>query len=228
MHRSPSGRVYIGISKNPERRWNRGNGYKYNPYFWRCIKKYGWDGIEHIILFDGLTMAEAKEKEIELISEYKSNNRQYGYNISPGGDGPASDESRKKMSEARIGNKNCLGRKYKQDTKDKIACSLKEYYSTHTPSFSGRRHSRETILRLKSRVFSDETRRKMRKKHPSTSGSYNPSAKPISCYTIDGVLVKTYSYAKMAAEEIGVSLSSIIKCCRGKINTCKGYVWRYA
>lgn len=40
-HVSPSNKVYIGItSKNPLRRWENGNGYKNNKYFYRAILKY--------------------------------------------------------------------------------------------------------------------------------------------------------------------------------------------
>lgn len=68
----------------------------------------------------------------------------------------------------------------------------------------------------------------MRKCHTDVKGAKNPSARAVSCYTKDGVLVKVYQYAKIAAEEKQVDLSSIIKCCRGKIKTCKGFVWKYA
>ena len=94
-HTFPNGKVYIGItSKKPETRWNRGYGYlskskpngKYGqPLMANAILKYDWDDIQHEILFSGLTRKEACQKEIELIKEYKSNNRKFGYNISNGG-----------------------------------------------------------------------------------------------------------------------------------------------
>ena len=135
MHRSPSNKVYIGISCAPVKRWNNGKGYKYNPYFWRCIQKYGWENIEHIILYEGLSLDEAKKKEVELVCQYRSNDRLYGYNISGGGDGLVSEESRIKMSKSRKGNNYCVGRILKQDTKKRISDSLREYYSSHTPTF---------------------------------------------------------------------------------------------
>ena len=86
MHITPSEKVYIGITKqNPVKRWLNGKGYKKQEYFYNAINKYGWDNIEHKILFSGLTKKEAEEKEIELIQKYKSNNREYGYNIQNGG-----------------------------------------------------------------------------------------------------------------------------------------------
>lgn len=86
-HTSPNGKVYIGITrKNPIKRWNNGNGYKQNTHFYNAISKYGWNNIKHEILFDNLTKEEACKKEIELIAEYKSNDPNYGYNRSSGGE----------------------------------------------------------------------------------------------------------------------------------------------
>lgn len=86
-HTSPCNKVYIGItSQSPEKRWQNGRGYIKNNHFWNAIQKYGWDNFKHEILYDNLTKEEACQKEIELIALYNSNNREYGYNISLGGE----------------------------------------------------------------------------------------------------------------------------------------------
>ena len=82
-------------------------------YFWNAIQKYGWDNFEHEILFDGLTKEEAEQKEIELIAYYNSNNKDYGYNLSSGGESGSkgykhTDETKKRMSENRKGKKNSM------------------------------------------------------------------------------------------------------------------------
>lgn len=80
-HTSPNGKVYIGITKmNPELRWQNGAGYKENNKFWKDILFYGWSNIKHEILYVDLTEEEAKNKEVELISRYKSNDEAFGYN----------------------------------------------------------------------------------------------------------------------------------------------------
>lgn len=80
-----NGKVYIGItSVNPEQRWNNGEGYK-NQEFYYAIEKYTWDGFEHEILFERLTKSEAEAKEIELISTYDSTSPKFGYNRHKGG-----------------------------------------------------------------------------------------------------------------------------------------------
>lgn len=89
----------------PEKRFNCGWGYYRNDYFWRAIKKYGWKNFKTDILFSDLTTEEAEQKEIELIAEYHSNDKRYGYNLSAGGENKThpSEETRRKMSRSRIG-----------------------------------------------------------------------------------------------------------------------------
>ena len=61
-----NGKIYIGITKtSPKRRWINGSGYKHNEYFYRAIKKYGWNkGFVHEILFEKLSKDEAEKKAI--------------------------------------------------------------------------------------------------------------------------------------------------------------------
>ena len=84
-HTSPSGKVYIGQTcKNPIYRWSHGNGYIHAPKFWRAIKKYGWNNIQHDIIETGITSQKtANEREIYWINYYNSFNQ--GYNATAGG-----------------------------------------------------------------------------------------------------------------------------------------------
>lgn len=106
-HTSPSGKVYIGItSKSPQERWVNGFGYSTQRYFFRAIVKYGWINFKHEILFEGLTLDEAKSKEIQLIEQYKSTDIHFGYNIDLGGDSHVvSKETREAISKGRRGKK---------------------------------------------------------------------------------------------------------------------------
>lgn len=86
-HVSPNGKVYIGItSQSLNSRWNSGKGYG-NNLVGKAINKYGWDNIKHYVLKGDFTEDEAKLKERELIAKYKSNQYEYGYNQTAGGDG---------------------------------------------------------------------------------------------------------------------------------------------
>ena len=81
-----NGKKYIGITRqNPKRRWQKGCGYD-RTYFGNAIKKYGWDGFTHEIVAEKRSEKDACELEIALIKYYKTNQREYGYNISAGGE----------------------------------------------------------------------------------------------------------------------------------------------
>ena len=107
-----NGKVYIGItSEDPKIRWNNGNGYKRQPYFWNAIQKYGWDNFQHEVLFDKLSEEDACQKEIDLISFYNSNDKECGYNISFGGFSgqcglKRTDEQKSKLREAQRKSRN--------------------------------------------------------------------------------------------------------------------------
>lgn len=92
-------KYYVGITKQkPKYRWNNGNGYL-KGYMRNAIQKYGWDNIQHEIIIDHISEKEAKELECHLIALLKSNNSQYGYNLTDGGDGTRGKTSSKTQKE---------------------------------------------------------------------------------------------------------------------------------
>lgn len=110
VHHIPNDKVYVGITqKKVLARWGKdGAGYKTQQLFWRAIQKYGWDNIRHEIVAENLSKEEACQMEINLIAKYKSNNPDYGYNISFGGDVvqfglTRTEEQRKHISEGHKG-----------------------------------------------------------------------------------------------------------------------------
>ena len=123
VHISPNGKRYYGITKQKvETRWNNGKRYKGNDYFTYAINYYNWDNFEHIVIARGLTEEEAKWLEVELIREWDTTNREYGYNITKGGDSNPMDneESRRKLSEAMTGENNPnYGKTFIEETRKK-------------------------------------------------------------------------------------------------------------
>lgn len=94
---------YIGITQQRlEDRWKNGHGYKKTSHIYAAINKYGWNNFNHILLYDKLSKEEACKKEIELIKLYNTQQRDYGYNNSSGGEINIgfhhSENSKKKMS----------------------------------------------------------------------------------------------------------------------------------
>lgn len=83
-HKFPNDMYYIGITRqDPKKRWGfNGSGYRKQPVYDE-IQKWGWENIEHIILYSHLSVGDARSKERELILLYDSINN--GYNVSYGG-----------------------------------------------------------------------------------------------------------------------------------------------
>ena len=106
IHTCPNGKRYVGITTypKPEYRWQEGRGYRYNKHFYSAILKYGWNNFQHEV-FEVDSAEEMYRKEIELISFYHSNDPEYGYNNSTGGEKSGlgckcSEETKKKISKA--------------------------------------------------------------------------------------------------------------------------------
>ena len=147
-HVCPNGKVYIGqTSVKPESRWQKGRHYKGSPYFYNAILKYGWDNIEHIILYENLTKEEANKIEIELIQLYQDQNKSYNIHKGGGGDKPhymygrvTTEETRKKMSESHKGHVTS------EETKEKLRKALKG-------KNLGKKHSEETRKKIGERYY---------------------------------------------------------------------------
>lgn len=86
MHTFPNNKKYVGITKQDvNKRWCSGKNYK-NQVVGKAIKKYGWKNIKHEIIKKNLSKKEACKLEQELISKYKTNQKEFGYNKSIGGE----------------------------------------------------------------------------------------------------------------------------------------------
>ena len=136
MHKNKiNSKIYIGITcQKVEKRWDKGRGYSHNAIFSRAIDKYGWDNFEHIILFEELSEKEAKDKEIELIEKYNSNNKKFGYNITIGGESNHKYETIEEFEKNNIENHRKANKKWRdnnkekqKDYREKIKKSRKEY-----------------------------------------------------------------------------------------------------
>jgi len=167
-HIFPNNKIYIGVtSLLKERRWQLGKGYKRQIFLYNAIQKYGWENIKHEVIFENLTKEEAEQKEIELIKQYKSNQREFGYNIESGGNiNKVSEETKIKIRNANLGKKMPeytkqkllqanLGKKLSEETKRKISIAKQ-----------GKTMSEETKKKMsminKGRKLSEEHKEKLR------------------------------------------------------------------
>lgn len=103
-HTSPSGKSYIGQTKNlVYRSWRHQRADSGCIAFRNAIQKYGWDNFTHEILAEGITLDEANIQEELFILEHNTLFPN-GYNISLGGlNRTCSNETKKKISAARTG-----------------------------------------------------------------------------------------------------------------------------
>lgn len=214
MHTSPSNKRYIGITgQKPKRRWREdGYGYKDHLYFWKAIQKYGWDNFKHEILFEGLSKEEAEQKEIELISYYKSNYKDFGYNLSSGGES---------------GSK---GYKYNEEQREHMR---KIHGGKNNPMY-GKHHTKDTIeierIKHMRENLSPETIYKMSIAKKGKKRSEESIKKQIESISNKVICLETsvvYNGTKEAGRLNNLDPSSISKVCRGERQTCGGFHWCY-
>lgn len=212
-HTSPSGKVYIGITcQRPEKRWQNGRGYLYshNPHFYNAIQKYGWLSFTHEIICTNLSQGEAERLEVQLIAEHKAADPRHGYNQAYGGchQGRATPETRRKLSEAKTGEKNPnYGKHVFTGTPYKGVGENHHMY--------GRRGADNPRFGMK---HTEKALEKMRKNAAN--------ARAVLCVETGTV----YPSAEEAGRATGISGNGIAGCCRRKphYNTAGGYQWKYA
>ena len=206
-----NGKVYIGItSQKPEQRWRNGEGYKSSPHFYSAIQKYGWDNFEHNILFVELTKEQACLKEQELIKEFNSMNREYGYNSTSGGDiFVMNEETKQKISQALIGNQNNLGHSCSEEKKKKISEAQKgrEFTKEHKQKLSEAAKNRHVPC-------SEEKKQTLKEKSHK---------KPVYCEELN----KVFESVQECGRQLGIPATNITKLCNGRGKTLKGYHLRY-
>ena len=205
-------KVYIGItSQKPEQRWgSQGCNYKSSPHFYSAIQKYGWDNFEHNILFTDLTKEQACLKEQELIKEYNSTNREFGYNSTSGGDiFTMNEETKQKMSQAMIRNQNGLGHPCSEEKKKKISNAQK-----------GRKFTEEHKQKLSEAAKNRHVPCSEEKKQILKEKSHKKSV-----YSEE--LEKIFESVQECSRQLGIPATSISKLCNGRGKTLKGYHLRY-
>lgn len=219
-HTSPSNKVYIGITcQKPKSRWKNGNGYAHSPHFLSAIKKYGWDNFKHEILFENLSHDEAEKKEVELIKEYRSTDRKYGYNADSGGNvlKQHSEETKRKIGEAH------KGMKYGEDFKEKVRKA-----SLGNKNALGHKKSAECKRKASERMKGKYAGDKNYFHSHIFRGKDNKMSKPVDKLDLDGNFIESRECAEAFSKEMGKhNAIHITEVCRGKRKTAYGFKWRF-
>lgn len=204
-HTGPTGKVYIGITRQkPENRWGAdGSGYSHSPHFTAAIKRHGWAAFTHEIIAEGLTKEEAEKMEVELIAQYDSTNREKGYNAELGGSTGPKHSARTKQ---KIGEANKT-RVWTAEARQK----LRAYKKAHpTPP----EVSRKIGDANRGRKHRPESIEKIRAAHPKRA------VKNIDTGNI-------YNSVTEASKATGTNMSKIVDVCRGRRKTAGGFQWAY-
>lgn len=250
VHSFPHGKRYVGITScDPLKRWQNGTGYGNHRRLINAILKYGWNNVDHRILFENLSQETAYRLEQIIIAMFRSNEYLFGYNRSAGGEGTngciPSEETRHKMSVSRTGIKNGFyGKHHSAETKEKLRLA-----STGQTNRVGLHHTEEAkrkignanrgrISPLRGIPLSAETKQKSSDARKTLCQSaefllnmrkVNPNKKTVYQYNQSGELVRIWDSRHQAENEFlpDKKALSIGKCCQGDCDTAYGYTWSY-
>lgn len=227
---------YIGQSISIYDRWNQHrselrNNQHENEHLQNAWNKYAEESFSFYVL-EECDVEDLDDKEKYYMCLFDVENRDFGYNIAPGGGHKfASDETREKLrvaAKARMAipeNNPMFGKHHSEETKQK----LREMMTGENHPCFGRKHTAEARQNMSKSLMghltSDETRRKIgdkmrgRKASDETknklsslrSGKNNPRARAVYCPELD----QNFWGAKEAEELYDINPTHISQCCNG-------------
>lgn len=203
-----NGKVYIGQTKTSYlSRWDNGNGYGHCSRFAKAIKKYGWGGFEHIPLIEKLSKIEVDYFERFFIVFFDSQNPEFGYNLTCGGDENPMDNPVVRENHREAMKKRSANLEWRENV-----CKSNQKLSTD-PQWL-----RKTLEGVKKRSANLEWQKKVRE------------ANQKRCKLVICVETKiVYNSLTEAAVAVNLRTSTpICLCCGGKQKTAGGYHWEYA
>lgn len=195
-----NGKKYFGItSQNVKSRWVKGKGYMHNEHLQKAFKKYGWDGFDHIVIYQGCSKKVAELIEEDLIETFQTQDPNKGYNIRAGGNaGKHTEESKRKMSEAKK-------RQYADPIYRKRLSECHKGITPHNKGVPMSDEQKKKVSEAKKGIPNEKNRRK------------------VICVELG----KTFSGLIEASKETGANITKICEVCKGNRKTAGGYHWRY-
>ncbi len=206
-------KIYIGQTTNYVERFRahlRCFSKNVNSPLYLAMNKYGLNYFEFFIIDIAKSIKELNELEILHISNYKSNNCKYGYNIAFGGMNSLQSSEWIDKRIAKAGSENA--KKYGKIKTDEE----KTYLSDNSPKF------------WLGKTRSDETKAKVsttKKAH----GLLPPNTKKVGkfCAKTDKLLETYLSTTDAGRKNDGISQSKISRICNG-ISKNKGeFIWKF-
>lgn len=213
-----NGKVYIGQTIHENLRKNEHKCHSKTrkntqSAFYNAIDKYGWDNFEYSVLetVEAKTLKELKSKlnplEIKYIQEYDSYNS--GYNNTLGGD-HVGHKARSILEYDLQGNLLHKYNSYREISYENGHEPVRVYWACTHNNATYRGH----LWR-----YEDNDLSKMPYDEWSKSKYYYFQ------WTLEHVLVRKWLSVIQAEREAGFDASAIIKCCNGKWDNHKGFIW---
>ena len=230
MHKNKiNKKVYIGQTinqDNPNRRWQNGKGYESsdNNLFWNAIQKYGWNNFEHIILEKDIPESLLNKKEKYWIAYYQANNRDFGYNVTDGGQKFISNDY---FCETQRQLKNKLYQEH-PEIKEKISQSIKKLWEnpeyranmlTKKPNVTGERNP------FYGKHHSEETKEKLRNVHLGYK-LYSSRCRPVQCIETGEIFLSCADAAEAIGKDRNKGSKCIARAARGESKSSYGFHWK--
>ena len=234
-------KIYIGQSVDIYTRWYNHkhslcNGIHYNTHLQKSWDKYGEDNFEFYVIQE-CAENDLNHLEIEYISQYRSYDGRFGYNLTFGGEGGVpNDETRAKFSQINSGDNNPMfGKYHTTETKKKISEALSgennpRYgkHSVHYGKHLSNEHKKKLSIANSGKKMTEASKIKQSQ---AKSGKNNPRAIPVYCVELDEI----FNYIQQACDKYGISADGISKCIAGKQQSAGRHPltkeklhWRYA
>lgn len=213
-----NGKVYVGQSKDPERRWKkhkwmvntRDERERRKPLYTE-MRSYGVDSFSFSLL-EKCNDSKMNDREVFWIERLNSQDESCGYNIYGGGCGNGVYVSRAVDQYDLRGNyiatyhNQCEAAKAVGVHNTKIGCACNG--TKRTKSCGG----------YMWRYHGDS---------PPTPYKRGSAAKPVIQCDLNGSPIRKYKSMKEAGIETGLRYQEISNCCHGLISSFGGYVWKF-
>ena len=232
-----NGKVYIGQTKQSlTDRWGSdGRRYKGQP-FYNAIQKYGWDNFEHKILLEQLNKEQANYYEKIFIKKYKATDKNFGYNITEGGQSNTLTELQKE-NRRQLNYKMWDNGTFKEIINTPVYCiELKQSFESALEAERQLKIDNSSIQKACKKQLKYSGIKAGQPLHWIYLKDYNEDliqelynkkenlkgvSIPVYCLELN----KIFQSATEAGKELKIDPSSIRKTVRGKQKTAGGYHW---
>ena len=182
QHVTPDGMYYFGATNNIKRRWSsNGAGYKTTSLY-PYIEKFGWDNIQHIILFrdqtkenslwmedflittaqeDGVCINQRRSGLVSKEEGYQREYREQNKEQIKEQQKQYYERNKEKFKEYQEQNKEQI-REYQKQNKDKINEQKRNYYERNKEKFKEYREQNKEQIREYQREYKEQNKDKIR------------------------------------------------------------------